>query len=250
MNETTIERDSRAPDGSVVAWTVTMPIGRSRGSVLMIPGLTGPRHPRYATVYGDLTQWLATLGFSAAIVTPRGQIGSGGYYSPGNVCDDVRAVLADWGDAEQPLGVFARSTGAGCALRVARDSRVQIHHILTWGACFRDVYVKLFGPSSDGSYMRACEDYGMRPTPRFYDELVFPEDEIDSVEVPAWFAVGTRDEYTDVHAQIELADRSRHPSSMSIALPPLVHRFDASYAHWPRFQALVLTWLRNLSRLP
>ena len=242
MNEV---RTSRASDGSRLQWHVfcpeqSVPLGR----VVLIPGLTSPCHEEYTPVYEALAGVLVDAGYECATIAVRGHQGAEGRYSFPNAVDDIQVVLSEWKSAEpRRVALFARSSGGPLALRLARCLPQSVDRILLWGCSPKVVYDQLFGEQSDGSYMRACVDYGTCFTVDFAQTLFFPEDELQHVQVPVWLGLGSEDEYTDCAIQTQILGNAQHPESLLYFLPKCPHAVKSSMRAWPAYKSMILTWL-------
>src|SRR5262249_3521231 len=108
----------------------------------------------------------------------------------------------------------------------------------------RSVYTRLFGESSDGSYMRACINYGNRMTSDFVATLFYMEDEIARCNVDVtWLGVGTEDEYTNPSEQVSFLLSCVGAHSALLVIPRCPHRVSATSPSWPAFCDMLRAWL-------
>lgn len=233
-----------AQDGSTLKWEHFAPQATTQGYVLIVPGLTSRNHEEYRCVYDDLGQAIAELGYECVTLAVRGQLGSEGEYSFPNAVEDVATVIDAWLTGRpESVALFARSSGGPIALRVAREIKPLIRKILLWGVSPRHVYDRLFGSTSDGSYMRACIEYGSRMSENFMSTLFFPEDEIVHVECPVWLGLGIEDTYSTATDQLALLNLSAPKGSLFFTLPACQHSVTSRSTAWPAYWSMLKAWL-------
>lgn len=238
-------RSSVALDGSALVWEIfpaAPPVKPNH--VLLVPGLTSRNHPKYAPVYTDLAELLAKNGNETVTLALRGQLGSEGVFSFPNAVDDLEAILVDWlSSAGGGVSIFARSSGAPIALRLARRVPDCICRLFLWGCSPRGVYDRLFGPKSDGEYLRACVEYGTKFAEDFEVTLFYPEDELPYVNCPVWLGLGTDDEYTGPEEQAAILRRAKDRRAILVVVPYCPHALASDHPAWPTYSDLIQAWL-------
>lgn len=236
-------RQTNAIDGANIKWELFR-TDKCRGRVLLVPGLTSRNHQKYKAVYDNLADSLTKIGFEVLTMAIRGQLGSGGKYSFPNAVSDIELVIADWlKDSIDPVALFARSSGSPIALRVAQKLETRIDKVLLWGASPKAVYDRLFGTQSDGSYIRACLEYGTTFEDDFIQTLFYPEDEIGALSCPVWLGIGTEDEYSKPTEQIEILLKSKNPKSLLYVLPHTPHAVSIGDKYWDTYFRMIDNWL-------
>jgi alpha-beta hydrolase superfamily lysophospholipase len=239
------ENQSIALDGEVFCWTLIAPGEPKRETVVIVPGLTSRSHPSYLSVYTDLAEVVASEGFRVVSVTTRGQFGAGGEYNFPNAVDDIAQVIINVQEEfEGKVWLIGRSAGAPIALRVARTlGPNRIAKVLLWGASTKKVYHGLFGPESDGSYLRACTEFGSSMASNFVETLFFPEEEIEYANCPVWLGIGSNDEYSSGSDQALILEQCLLGPCALFFVPLAKHAVRKGDSSWAAFRELVRLWL-------
>lgn len=160
--------------------------------VLVLPGSSSPRHPKYVPVYEDLLGAARDRGLSSQLVLFPGQ-------DPGrnDLLTHRQSVSAALAAARefQPDWLVARCYGCVVALELLRLREAwvaQCRGAVLYGPVLRAAYDCVM-PDRESTQTFLGSVAGTRMDPDFYpsDELPFSDELVDSISLPLWFARGS-----------------------------------------------------------
>jgi len=218
-----------------------------RRIIVIVPGATSKNFPPYASVYADLSEFLARRGFLCVTFAARGQTPTLGTWSHRNAEEDLPRVvcfLQEHDAGPDSIGLFGRSSGANVALSYADRHPTGVGAVAVWGTCYRRFFEAFY---SDLDHARsALQDSGTILVQQFaLSEESFAEDLLPKIQVPLFMGYGTKDTYSTLGEQVEAFSLVRTRSCTLSIIKDAIHAMDRHHPAFEYYAGTVAMWFES-----